>query len=599
VVRLSVAKRSSAGFAVVFLVSLSASALVFSLSHSSARDLADYRARASVLDTTMWALRSDFYNYDDQMNMYVAVLAGKDEGDGLADTTYEQAVIARKAMGDHLTQAKTLTGDPTLLGLFDRLERDYVAYNGFADQTRAAGKAGDVQRAVFLSTRGNLEPSNDIMPTLDEATTAVRTRVTAQLDQLSRAQQTLRWVSVLSAVLTALLIGLLAVATRRIVLAPLSRLRDAMVAISTGAAARITRVPAAGNDEIAQVGQAFNAMLDTLAAQDADLAVAAAQREEHLAATFEQQRRAQEQVRERAQVIIDETAEAVSGELRGISSQVEVVRNAARTIDDRVGAADQVTRTVVEEAGRADVVVEQLQASLREVGGMAKLIAGVADQTKLLALNATIEAARAGEAGRGFSVVANEVKALAMTTAASTSNITTTITTLVEHSAAVAAAIAAMSRGIVGVDDATGVLREVAAQQFDVVSSLDDQVTATVQRVASMTELTDKLERRARQRVPLTGTTSIVVGGRTFSGCLLDISEGGLRAMLEGGGGLRVGQVGTLEFSLQGRPFQIEARVADDHMAAGHEQIGLEFTAAPDALIEQIRSYVRLTLDGH
>ncbi len=372
-----------------------------------------------------------------------------------------------------------------------------------------------------------------------------------------------------------------------------------MVSISTGVADRSTRVPAAGNDEIAQVGQAFNTMLDTLALQDADLAKAAEEREKHLAATFEQQRRAQEQVRERAQVVIDETADAIGDELRGISSQVELVRNAASTIEDRVGAADRVTRSVVEEAGRADVVVEQLQASLREVGGMAKLIAGVADQTKLLALNATIEAARAGEAGRGFSVVANEVKALAMTTAASTSNITTTISTLEEHSQAVAGAIAAMSRGIVGVDDATGVLREVAAQQFSVVSSLDDQVNTTVDRLTTMTNLTDRLERRARQRVHLTGSAEIVVLGRTFSGTLLDISEGGLRASLDGAAGLQVGQVGGLVFSLQGREYRVEARVADDHSAAGHEEVGLEFVSAPTALVEHIRSFVRGALEGH
>jgi methyl-accepting chemotaxis protein len=595
----SVAKRSSIGFAVVFLVSLSASAAVFSLSNSSAQELDDYQARASVLDTTMWALRSDFYNYDDQMNMYVAVLAGKDEGDGLADTTFEQAIIARTAMGEHLAQAKKLTTDTKLLSLFDRLNRDYVAYNGFADQTRAAGKAGDVQRAVYLSTRGNLVPSNDIMPTLDDATKTVRAVVTAELDRLSQAQRTLRWVSVLSATLTALMIGFLAAATRFVVIRPLTVLKNAMVGISTGVADRTTRVPAAGNDEIAQVGRAFNTMLDTLAVQDADLVKAAEEREQHLAATFEQQRRAQEQVRERAQVVIDETADAIGEELRGISSQVEQVRNAASTIEDRVGAADRVTLSVVVEAGRADVVVEQLQASLREVGGMAKLIAGVADQTKLLALNATIEAARAGEAGRGFSVVANEVKALAMTTAASTSNITTTISTLEEHSQAVAGAIAAMSRGIVGVDDATGVLREVAAQQFSVVSSLDDQVNTTVDRLTTMTNLTDRLERRARQRVHLTGSAEIVVLGRTFSGALLDISEGGLRASLDGAAGLQVGQVGGLVFSLQGREYRVEARVADDQSAAGHEEVGLEFVNAPTTLVEHIRSFVRGALEGH
>ena len=87
----------------------------------------------------------------------------------------------------------------------------------------------------------------------------------------------------------------------------------------------------------------------------------------------------------------------------------------------------------------------QLGASSAEVGEVIKMITAIAKQTDLLALNATIEAARAGTAGRGFGVVANEVKALARETAEATDNISQKIEAIQAASQSAAAAIAEIS----------------------------------------------------------------------------------------------------------------------------------------------------------
>ena len=93
----------------------------------------------------------------------------------------------------------------------------------------------------------------------------------------------------------------------------------------------------------------------------------------------------------------------------------EIARNA--------GEAAHIATTAVELASSADSTIGQLSRSSAEVGDVVKLITSIAEQTNLLALNATIEAARAGEAGKGFAVVASEVKDLAQETARATGDI--------------------------------------------------------------------------------------------------------------------------------------------------------------------------------
>jgi methyl-accepting chemotaxis protein len=589
---MSVARRAVIAFAFVFLVSVAASAAVFSLASTASGNLGDYRARVAQLDSTMWALRSDFYNYDDQMNMYVAVLAGGNDQEGLAETTYQQAVVARSALGMHLDRADRLAPTPALRTLLARLRRDYMGYNGFADQTRAAAVAGDVKKAVYLSTVGNLEPSNDMMPTLDHASQTVTRLVAAALDALDAEQGDVRKVSILSAALIAAMILGLASGMQWMLFRPLIQLKSQMSRIASGDAGLSDRLPVQGDDEIAQLGLAFNAVLEVLSGKEQQIAITQAERERVLLQNVEHQRLAEQAVRTRAQTIIDETASSVAIDLAELSGQVQIVRQAANTIDERVTAADRATRGVVQQARDADRVVAELTTSLRQISGMAELIAGVADQTKLLALNATIEAARAGSAGRGFSVVANEVKDLAMTTAKSTSQITNTIAMLEQNTGEVASAIAAMSGGITGVDDATEVLRNVAQQQFELVDALELRVNETILRIDGMSSLTTRLERRGFRRVPASGPATLTLSGRTIRAELVDVGEGGVKVQFQVGDEVRSGETGTVEFRLREDSLSLAASVSARQIGDGDHTVGLAFLSPPPTVVQSIRAYV-------
>ena len=358
---------------------------------------------------------------------------------------------------------------------------------------------------------------------------------------------------------------------------------DAVAAIAAG---RLDPQPVPqGRDELGDIARSITTARETLANHAEQLRSGQRERDSALKVEFLRQQTSERQFRERAQGIVDDTANGVITELTMLITEVEAVRGAAEVIEQRLGATELVTQAVVKRAAAADEGVIALGGSLREVAGMTQLISTVAAQTKLLALNATIEAARAGTAGRGFSVVADEVKALAATTANSSGQIGTTLASLESDASDVGSAISHVGEDIASLDEATTALIEVVNHQFALAKNLNTTLAGTIERVREMSTLTSKLERRSSERRPTSGSVTLQIDGQPLTGELIDLSHSGLRCATDRRSGLRLDQHLKAEVNVGGRRVRVDAvvvRALEDRLPTN---IGLRFDAlAPEAV---------------
>lgn len=159
-------------------------------------------------------------------------------------------------------------------------------------------------------------------------------------------------------------------------------------------------------------------------------------------------------------------SEAASGNISSVAAAAEEMSATSGEISQRSGQSHSVASEAVVKVEASSKVIASLTDSTDRIGQIVDLIRDIAAQTNLLALNATIEAARAGEAGRGFSVVASEVKTLADQTSKATGEISTQIAYVQETTKQAAEVINAIQQTIGTIDESAGeVAKSIEAQR--------------------------------------------------------------------------------------------------------------------------------------
>jgi methyl-accepting chemotaxis protein len=175
-------------------------------------------------------------------------------------------------------------------------------------------------------------------------------------------------------------------------------------------------------------------------------------------------------------------------EAASAAQQADQTFNEGKLVVDRViGAIGDLSNEVEKASG----VIKQLETESNNIGSVLDVIKSIAEQTNLLALNAAIEAARAGEQGRGFAVVADEVRTLAGRTQSSTQEIEEMISKL---QAGTSNAVKVMDQGMsmsrVGVDQAAlaGEALQTINTAVEHISVMNSQIASAAEEQSSVTE---------------------------------------------------------------------------------------------------------------
>ena len=452
-------------------------------------------------------------NIDQQTTLSQAVMAMKDTryyvvqvqqfmtdvGATRQDDAIAEADASLKGAQQRLDLLARLA--PPLAGDVSRLKQQvaalYAAGNKMARAYMASGV--DAGNALMKGAGGFDDSAAALAEALDQIASNLEAQQEAAAEQaLGAAGHALLMMSI-GSVLLALFIGVVMLFLYRRIIPSLTDLSQSMKAVSSGAHDLTLQLHAGGDDEVSAVAKSFNGFITYMrnfmhsAAADADaLSAAGGELNQSAQRTLEGMQLLQSEVTQ-----VSAAMNQVQASVEEVARSAHLAAESAQQAQGEAVSGEKVVATTIDsinalaaEVEHGSAVLHTLEGHSDNIGSILEVIRGIAEQTNLLALNAAIEAARAGEQGRGFAVVADEVRSLAQRTQQSTEEIHKMITLL---QSGTRDAVAVMTKG-----------REMADGAVTDASSAGKALQRITAAIVTITEMSSQIDEAARQQTVAT-----------------------------------------------------------------------------------------------
>jgi len=448
-------------------------------------------------------------------NGYVNLLKGK-ERVGIERAVLSNAFAANKISGKAYDKFKALNTEQTVF--FDNFlqfaTKSQVAFFHEKLSLPVVSELQKMKEVVYeKKTAGNFqveasywfETATSRINDLKEVEDAISFDLVNIAGQGTEKARNILTTFVLTMIVIMVLSLFLATIIGRSIIGSINQLRLVMAGVDEQSDLTL-RVDVTGNDEIAQMGVAFNKMLQKFSALIEGIRSSSHQLN---VSSSEMMERSDESTKAIVQQLLEIDKIVIAAEQLS-SSAKEVALNSNEASQETAkadGQADDGSRLVIGATNSINILVSELETTTKiineleiganEIGSVLDVIRSIADQTNLLALNAAIEAARAGEHGRGFAVVADEVRNLASRTQVSTEEIQVMIEKLQQGSSS---AVSAVEKGGEKAQESAELSNKAVESIGDISSAVSD-ISKMNNQIASTAQQQNKVVEEISQQI--------------------------------------------------------------------------------------------------